>query len=254
MRRAALAPKMRNIKLTIEYDGTAYRGWQVQPGRPTIQGMFQEKIGVMTRERVCLIASGRTDAGVHALGQVANFKTESRISLDSLHRGLNSLLPNDIAVKRVEEVGEDFHSRFSAKSKLYEYRIFNNPVPSPIEHRFSWHISQKLVMNNLREAGHTLLGTHDFSSFCSAHSDNMNPIRSMLSLEIQRNRSHILSIRLRANAFLKQMVRNIVGTLVDVGRERISPEGFKKILDARDRTKAGMTAPARGLFLVEVEY
>ncbi len=245
---------MRNIKLIIEYDGTGYHGWQVQPDSPTIQGILEEKIGVITGERISLIASGRTDAGVHALGQVANFRTESQIPLCGIKRGVNSLLPDDIVIRRAEEANEDFHARFSAKSKLYEYRILNSPVSSPLERNFSWHVAQRLDLGRMRRAGEMLLGTHDFSSFRSAHSDNLNPVRTLMALEIRKSRNHMIAIRMRANAFLKQMVRNIVGTLVEVSRGRIEPEDFREILDARDRTKAGMAAPPYGLFLAEVEY
>lgn len=245
---------MRNIKLTLEYDGTCYHGWQIQPNSRTIQGVLEEKIGVITGQRISLIASGRTDAGVHALGQVANFKTESSIPLEAIKRGVNSLLPDDIAIKRVDTVSDDFHARFSAKSKLYEYRIFNNPVLSPIERNFSWHILQRLDLSKMQKAAEALLGTHDFSSFRSAQTDNLNPVRSMMAVEIKKKKNHIVSLRMRANAFLKQMARNIVGTLVDVGRGKIEPEEFRGILEARDRTKAGMAAPPNGLFLVEVEY
>jgi len=245
---------MRNIKLTIAYDGTAYHGWQIQENARTIQGVLQEKIGVITGERISLIGSGRTDAGVHALGQVANFRTESRIPRDALKRGVNSLTPDDIAIQRVEEVGYDFHARYSARSKLYEYRILNSPVPSPIQRNFSWHVSQRLNLSKIQEAAGTLVGTHDFSSFRSAQSDNLNPMRTLMTLEIGKRRDRMLTIRIRSNGFLKHMVRNIVGTLVDVGRGRLSPEEFEAIRDARDRTKAGMTAPPHGLFLMEVEY
>jgi len=245
---------MRNIKLTIEYDGTGYHGWQIQPNTPTIQGVLEEKIGVITGEHVALIASGRTDAGVHALGQVANFKTGSRISLQGLKRGLNSLLPNDIAVRRVEAVREDFHARFSAKSKLYEYRVSNSSVLAPMERDFSWHVPQRLDLEKMRVAARLLLGTHDFSSFRAAQSDNLNPVRTLMALEIRRNRKRIFSFRVRADAFLKHMVRNIVGTLMEVGRGKIAPESVTEILEAKDRTRAGTTAPPNGLFLVEVEY
>jgi len=245
---------MRNIKLTIEYDGTGYHGWQIQPNYPTIQGVLQEKIGVITGERISLIASGRTDAGVHALGQVANFRTDRRISLCAIKRGVNSLLPDDIAIRRAEAVNDDFHARFSAKSKLYEYRIFNSLVPSPIERKFSWHVSRRLDLKGMRKAAQMLLGTHDFSSFRSARSDNLNAVRTLMALEIRERRNHMISIRMRADAFLKQMVRNIVGTLVNVGRGKMEPENLGEILDARNRTKAGMAAPPCGLFLIEVEY
>ncbi len=245
---------MRNIKLTIEYDGTGYHGWQIQPEVRTIQGTLEEKIGVIAGEQISLVASGRTDAGVHALGQVANFKTESRIPLEALKRGLNSLLPDDIAIKRVEVVSHDFHARFSARSKLYEYRIFNSTVSSPMERNFSWYVPERLNLRKMREAARLLLGTHDFSSFRASQSDNLNPVRTLMALEIERKRNKIIEFRMRADAFLKHMVRNIVGTLADVGKGKLHPECVEAILDARDRTHAGMAAPPNGLFLVDVEY
>ena len=245
---------MRNIKLTIEYDGTDYHGWQVQPNCKTIQAILEEKIGVVAGEKVSLVASGRTDAGVHALGQVANFRTSSRIPTEGMGRAVNSLLPGDIAIREVEEISDDFHARFSAKSKLYEYRILNDPVRSPMERNFSWHIPRQLEINKMRQAAEVLLGKHDFSSFQSAHSDYLNPVRRLMTVEIRRGRNRIVTIRMRANAFLKQMARNIVGTLVSVGKDKISPEDLKAILEAKDRSKAGMAAPPGGLFLVEVEY
>jgi tRNA pseudouridine38-40 synthase len=245
---------MKNIKLVIEYDGTAYHGWQVQPNLRTIQGILQEQIGVITGERISLVASGRTDAGVHALGQVANFKTGCRIPLEAIKHGVNSLVPGDIAIRDIEQAGDDFHARFSAKSKLYEYRILNRLTPSPLERNFSWHISRRLEPNRMRKAAKLLEGTHDFSSFRSAKSDNLNPVRTLMTLEIRKAQSHLISIRIRADAFLKQMVRNIVGTLVDVGRGRIHPKDLTEVLRAQDRTKAGVSAPPHGLFLVDVEY
>jgi tRNA pseudouridine38-40 synthase len=245
---------MRNIKLTIAYDGTAYHGWQIQENARTIQGVLQEKIGIITGERISLTASGRTDAGVHALGQVANFRTESGLPLDALKRGVNSLTPDDMVIQHIEEVGDDFHARYSARSKLYEYRILNSPVPSPIERNFSWHISQNLNLGRMREAAGTLLGAHDFSSFRAAKSDNLNPVRTLTTLEIEKKDDHMIAIRMRSDGFLRQMVRNIVGSLVDVGRGRLTPDDLEAILDVRDRTKAGMAAPPHGLFLMKVEY
>ncbi len=245
---------MRNIKLTIEYDGTGYHGWQIQPEVRTIQGTLEEKIGVIAGEQISLVASGRTDAGVHALGQVANFKTESRIPLGALKRGLNSLLPDDIAIKRVEAVSHDFHARFSARSKLYTYRVFNSKVSSPMERNFSWHVPERLDLGKMREAARLLLGRHDFSAFRAAQTENLNPVRTLMVLEIARKRNKIIQFRIRADAFLKHMARNIVGTLVDVGKGKRDPECLKAILGARDRTQAGMAAPPNGLFLVEVDY
>lgn len=245
---------MRNIKLTIEYDGTAYHGWQIQPGLRTIQGVMGEKIAQITQGEVSLIGAGRTDAGVHALGQVANFTTESTIDLSSLQRGLNSLLPPDIVVRSAEEAEEGFHARFSAKSKVYEYRILNRSHPSAIRRHFAWFIPHELDLISMRRCGKVLIGTHDFSSFRTSGDENRHSVREVLRLEIERRENDLIIVVLEANAFLREMVRSIVGTLVDVGRGKTSPAEFEEILRARDRRRAGMTAPAHGLFLIEVKY
>ena len=244
---------MRSIKLTIEYDGTEYHGWQVQPNVRTVQGVMEGKLAQITGERVRLIASSRTDAGVHALGQVANFKTQSSLDARSFLNALNSLLPEDIRIKEVEEVDESFHARFGARGKMYEYRIFNGEVPSPFYRHFSWFIRGTLDLARMREAAMKLVGRHDFSSFCSSGSMHVTPIREIYGINVG-GRGGIVFIRIEANAFLKQMVRNIVGTLVDVGRRKLTPSQFGRILEARDRQRAGIAAPARGLFLVRVNY
>jgi tRNA pseudouridine38-40 synthase len=244
---------MRSIKLTIEYDGTGYHGWQVQPGARTVQGVIEGKLAQITGERVSLIASGRTDSGVHALGQVANFKTRSSLDARSFLRALNSLLPEDIRVKDVEEVDEAFHARFSAKGKVYEYRILNGEVPSSIYRDFSWFVPGKLDLARMREAAMKLVGRHDFSSFCSAGSMHKTPVREIYRVHVGR-RGGLVIIRIEADGFLKQMVRNIVGTLVEVGRRKRTPSQFGAILEARDRRKAGVAAPGKGLFLVKIHY
>ena len=244
---------MRSIKLIIEYDGTGYHGWQVQPNVRTIQGVMEGKLAQITGERVRLTASSRTDAGVHALGQVANFKTHSSLDARSFLKALNSLLPEDIRIKEVEEIDESFHARFSAVGKIYEYRIFNGELTSPFCRHFSWFVPGKLDLTRMREAAMKLVGRHDFSSFCSSGSNHVTPIREIYGIKVER-RGELIVIRIGANAFLKQMVRNIVGTLVDVGKRKLTPFQFGHILEARDRQKAGMAAPARGLFLVRVNY
>ncbi|MBW2040159.1 MAG: tRNA pseudouridine(38-40) synthase TruA [Deltaproteobacteria bacterium] len=245
---------MRNIKLTIEYDGTAYHGWQVQPGLRTIQGVMREKIAQITQGKVNLIGAGRTDAGVHALGQVTNFHTESNIDLTSLQKGLNSLLPADIVVRGAEEVEERFNARFSANSKVYEYHILNQPYPSAIWRNFAWFIPHGLDLSPMMRCGSVLVGTHDFSSFRASGDESRHSIREVLRLEIERQEGNLIVVVMEANAFLREMVRSIVGTLVDVGRGKISPAEFEEIFQAHDRRRAGMTAPAHGLFLVEVKY
>ena len=248
------APRgIRNIKLTIEYDGTGYHGWQVQADVRTIQGIIEGKLSQITGEQVRLIASSRTDTGVHALGQVANFKTHSFLDAQSFLKALNSLLPEDIRVKDVEEVDETFHARFSAKGKIYEYRILHGGAPSPFLRHFSWFVPGRLDLGRMRKAAMKLVGRHDYSSFCTAGSMHTTPIRDIYEVTVGR-REGLVVIRIEANAFLRQMVRNIVGTLVEVGRGRMTPSQFGDILEARDRRKAGIAAPAQGLFLVRVNY
>ena len=244
---------MRNIKLTIEYDGTGYQGWQVQPEVRTIQGTIEGKLAQITGEQVRLIASSRTDTGVHALGQVANFKTHTLLDARSFLKALNSLLPDNIRVKDVEEVDEAFHARFSAKGKIYEYRILNGRFPTTFHRHFSWFVPGRLDLARMREAAMKLAGRHDCSSFCSGGSMHTTAIRDIYEVNVERRRGFVV-IRIEANAFLRHMVRNIVGTLVEVGRGKVTPCQFGGILEARDRRRAGIAAPAHGLFLVRVKY
>jgi tRNA pseudouridine38-40 synthase len=245
---------VRNIKLIIEYEGTAFHGWQIQPGLKTIQGVMQERITQITQGAVNLIGAGRTDAGVHALGQVANFQTESTIDLNALQRGLNSLLAPDIVIKDIEEVAEDFHARFSACSKRYEYHILNRSYPSALLRAYVWFIPHHLDLAAMERCGKLLIGSHDFSSFRASGDESRHSIREIIRFEIERREGDLIAIVIEANAFLREMVRSIVGTLVDVGRGKTSLEEFKEIFAAEDRRKAGMTAPAQGLFLKEVKY
>ena len=245
---------MRNIRLLIEYDGTNYHGWQVQPNALTIQEVLEKKIEVMTREPVRLIASGRTDAGVHALGQVANFQTPSSIPADGFQRGLNSLLPPDIIVRSAEEVDTQFHAQYGAKRKTYRYVILNYEVPSAISRNYSWHLPLPLDVQAMQEAGGLLLGRQDFTSFQGADADTEDPVREVYRAEWSVEEKNFLHFTIEADGFLKHMVRNIVGTLAEVGRGKLSLQDFKRILGARDRRQAGITAPAQGLFLVEVKY
>ena len=244
---------MRNIRLLIEYDGTNYQGWQVQPKGPTIQGMIEEKLTLITGEVIHLIGSGRTDSGVHAFGQVANFKTKSKLDVHSIQKALNSLLPPDIVIQKAEEVEEDFHARKQSKSKVYEYRILNRALRSTFYRMYAWHIPKKLNLREMEEATKWLIGEHDFSSFRSVGSPTRTAIRRVIRAEWKRGRDGLLRFEIEANGFLKQMVRALVGTLVEVGKGKIDSEEFRKILDSRDRKKAGPTAPAHGLFLKEVK-
>ena len=245
---------MRNIKLLIEYDGTNYLGWQIQPKGPTIQGTIEEKLSLLMGEMIRLIGSGRTDAGAHAFGQVANFKTQSKMDVRSIQRAMNSLLPPDMVIRKVEEADERFNARREARSKVYEYRILNRPLRSAFHLGYAWHIPQRLDLESMKLAAPSLLGEHDFSSFRSVGTPTRTAVRRVIRAEWKRGRDGLIRFEIEANGFLKQMVRAIVGTLVEVGRGKISDEEFRRIVDARDRKMAGPTAPAHGLFLKEVKY
>jgi tRNA pseudouridine38-40 synthase len=245
---------MRNIKLLIEYDGTNYLGWQVQPDGPTVQGMIEEKLARITGEKVHLIGSGRTDSGVHAFGQVANFKTKSQLNTHSIQKALNSLLSPDIVIQGIEEVEERFNARKQSKSKVYEYRILNRDLRSAFHHEYAWHIPQRLDLEEIKKATRILIGEHDFSSFRSVGSPTRTAIRRVIRAEWKRGQDGFIQFEVEANGFLKQMVRALVGTLVEVGRGKIDFEGFQEILESKDRKMGGPTAPAHGLFLRELNY
>jgi tRNA pseudouridine38-40 synthase len=244
---------LRNLKLTIAYDGSHYQGWQVQPRGRTIQGVLEEKLRLITGEAVRLQAAGRTDAGVHAWGQVANFTTQHHIPAFSLLKALNSMLPRDIVVQEIQEVAPDFQARYQAKSKRYVYRILQQPHPSPFERQYAWHIPRPLAVAKMRRAAEHLLGRHHFGSFQASGCGAKNLIKTVHRLDFQQN-SHILRLEICADGFLRHMARNIVGTLVEVGWEKLSPDEVKSILEAHDRTRAGVCAPPQGLYLAEVEY
>ncbi len=245
---------MRNIKLIIEYDGTNYQGWQVQPGGPTVQGTLEEKLSRLTGERIRLFGSGRTDSGVHALGQVAHFKTQSQMDTRTIQRALNSLLPSDIMVQKVEEAPESFHARKHSKSKVYEYRILNRNLRSAFHREYVWHIPQKLNLAEMKKATQILIGEHDFSAFRTVGSPTRTSIRRVIRVEWKRGRDGLIRFEIEANGFLKQMVRSIIGTLVEIGRGKMKASDLRKILNSKDRREAGPTAPAQGLFLKEVKY
>ena len=245
---------IRNIKLTLAYEGTHYSGWQRQSEDVTVQAVIEEKIGLMVGDPVTLIASGRTDAGVHALGQVCNFRSGTRIGLEELKKGLNSLLPDDIFIKEAEDVPLEFHSRYDAKGKTYEYRILNREEPDIFKRNFLWHIRYPLDLEGMSGCLAMLEGTHDFSSFRSQGSGNIDPVRTIHRARFTGPGEGRLTIVMEANGFLRHMVRNIVGTLVEVGKGRRHLEDFREILELRDRGMAGVKAPPQGLFLVRVKY
>ena len=242
------------FKLTISYDGSAYQGWQVQPRGATIQGAIEAALQVMTRKKSRLIASGRTDAGVHALGQVAHFDCPTDLGAQALQRGLNSLLPPDIVIMTCDAVPDTFHARFDAQRKHYRYRILNRPLPMAIGRQYVWQVPPRLDLVAMGAATALLIGRHDFSSFQSTGSPRAHAVRQVTRAEFVTQPEEIVHFEIEAGGFLKQMVRNIVGTLVQVGLGRMAAEDVPRILAAKDRRRAGPTAPASGLFLVRVFY
>ena len=244
---------MPTFKATIEYDGTAYAGWQRQPNQPTIQQTVEAALRNITQTDISVIAAGRTDAGVHALGQVISFKTDKPLSPNEWLRALNATLPDDISTRSVERAVDDFHARYAAVRKLYEYRILHRPSRSAMEHMRAWHLYGKLNLDAVHEAATYLVGKHDFSSFQGHPTDVENPICDLQRLEIIKDQD-IVRVEIEADRFLKQMVRAMVGTLAEVGQGKRKPEEMKQILDAKDRRAAGYTAPAHGLYLIAVTY
>lgn len=244
------------LRLTVEYEGEAYQGWQIQPDGPTVQEVLERALATALREQVRVRGAGRTDAGVHACGQVAAVRVTSvPADLLRLQKSLNALTPDDIAIRDITAVGDDFDPRRDAKSRLYEYRILNAPAPSPFWRRHAWHIAQPLDVAAMNAGAATLLGEHDFAAFCAADAEPVrSTVRRMLESRVHTTTSSLLTYRVEATAFLKHMVRNIVGTLVEVGRGERLPAAMAEVLAGRDRTRAGATAPAHGLTLVAVQY
>jgi tRNA pseudouridine38-40 synthase len=257
-------------KIVLSYDGTGYYGWQVQPGRPTVQGTLSAALAKMTGEQVMPQGSGRTDAGVHALGQVASFALEGRVPAENLGRALNRCLPPSIRVLFVEEATPDFHARHSALRKSYEYRIFEKKAEAPNQETicspflapYVWDCRWAVDIEQIKRAASLFNGTHDFTSFQASDPDaaqrqvgaaGMNPVKTIFTSEVIRE-DGLLRYRVTGSGFLHHMVRNIVGTLVEVGRGSLAADEMGRILAARDRTAAGPTAPAQGLFLVRVDY
>ncbi|MDH4229337.1 MAG: tRNA pseudouridine(38-40) synthase TruA [Nitrospirota bacterium] len=243
----------RRIRLTLQYDGGAYAGWQEQPDAVSIQSTLQGILARMEKRPVALVAAGRTDAGVHALGQVAHFDTATGYPADTFLRALNAQLPPDIAVVAADDVAGDFHARHSAQGKHYRYRVLNRPAPCPFRRRYAWYVPRELDVEAMGEGAGRLLGEHDFSSFRASGCGAAHPRRTLTRLDVSRVDDEVV-FDVEGPAFLKQMVRNLVGTLMVVGRGRHSPDWVGNVLAARDRTVAGETAPAWGLTLVRVFY
>lgn len=244
---------MQNLRLVTEYDGTRYHGWQTQPGLPTIQGVFEDTAKRISGEDVRVIGASRTDAGVHALGQVANFWTGKDLPLDRWVRAFNGLLPADIVVRRIETAPKDFEARRSAKQKTYRYAVLNAPYPSALERHWLLHIPEPLDVAAMAEAVATLVGEHDFSAFRAADSDLPNPIRHIYEARVVAEDNRLQFV-VTGNGFLKHMIRIVVGTLLDVGRGKMTPHDFRQTLHSRDRQQAGRTAPPHGLCLMHVSY
>lgn len=244
---------MRNIKLIIEYDGKSFNGWQKQPNKLNIQGEIEKAIGEITGEEIDLIASGRTDAGVHSLGQTANFKTNSNIPIEKFPIAINSKLKKSIVIKSAVEVDERFHSRYSVKSKKYRYTINTSQYGSAIYRDMEYHFPFDLDVQKMQEAAKFFEGEHDFKAFKASGTSSKSSVRTIFKAEVIKNEDRIY-IELTGNGFLYNMVRIISGTLVDVGTGKIKPEEIKDIIESKERIRAGKTLPARGLCLVEVNY
>lgn len=244
---------MRNIKLTIEYDGKDFNGWQKQPNKLNIQGEIERAIADITGEQVNLIASGRTDAGVHALGQVANFKTNSKLQIEKFPIALNAKLKKSIRIKDAVEVEDEFHSRYKCKKKTYRYIINNSQYGTAIYRGLEYQISNKLDVENMKKAIKYFEGEHDFKGFKASGTSSKSSVRTIFDTKIYTENDRIY-IELTGNGFLYNMVRIIAGTLVEVGLGKIKPEQIPEIIKSGDRKKAGKTLPPNGLYLVEVSY
>jgi len=263
---------MRNIRLLLAYDGTEYVGWQVQPNGSSVQSTVERAIRELTGAPAKLVAAGRTDSGVHAFGQVANFTTECSISCEKMRPGLQSFLPPDVVVRNVDEVADDFHATYSATKKRYRYVIYNNRAPNPFVRKYAWHCHAELDATAMHEAAQVLLGTHDFRCFESQYPNKATSVRTVMEATVQRHslwpewsRSQsptqplgsegpFLFFDVVADGFLYNMVRAIVGTLVNVGRRKWTADDVRRIIENQDRSQSGPTAPPHGLYLVHVDY
>ncbi len=255
---------MKKIKLTLQYEGTGYSGWQIQKHGITIQGLLQNAVHSVTGEHSKVIGAARTDAGVHAIDQIASFSTHSRLEPGILLNAINANLPQDIRVVNAEEAVDGFHPRYSAQNKTYVYLITRSGSYSVFLHKYSWSMRYKLNFDAMESAAKHLIGKHDFSSFRASGCGANNPLREIMDIEMLNNdrldfmnisfNTPVIMIRVTGNAFLRHMVRNIAGTLVSIGRNKISSDKILDILEAKDRQAAGPTAPASGLFLEKIDF
>lgn len=245
---------MRTILLTVEYDGTGYAGWQVQPNGLTVQEVVEEGLAKLIGQTVRIHSSGRTDAGVHARGMVAHFQTESTLPLRAFREGLNRFLPPDVVIRSVEEKAADFHARFAARGKWYRYSLYLNPVRSPLTARTAWHLRGPLDLDAMRQAAAHLVGEHDFRAFRSSTCASRTTVREIFSIDISAH-DDLLFIDVRGSGFLKNMVRMLVGTLVEIGLGKRPIDDMRKLLTEHEEgLLSGQTAPAHGLCLMEVWY
>jgi len=244
---------MPTFKITLAYDGTDFVGWQRQASGASIQGLLEDALRELDGRSVAAVGAGRTDAGVHALGQVASFSLERQTEPSTVVRALNARLPPEVRVLSAAEMPHDFHARFDTRSKTYHYRIWNGDVVSPFERRYVWHVPGALDVDAMRDAARRIEGAHDFAAFQAAGSDASTTERNVLASAIERSGS-LLTYRIAGDGFLRHMVRAIAGSLVEVGRGRHPSSWIDEVIASRDRATAGRTAPAHGLFLMSIEY
>ena len=243
----------RNLKLTIAYDGSAYHGFQRQLNATTVQQVLEEKLSLLLQEKIVVAGAARTDAGVHAYGQVISFRTNSAVPTERIPSAAAGIMPQDIAVIDASVMSPAFHARFSARSKIYQYRILNSAISDPLLRNFAWQVSRDLDTELMNQALQILVGENDFSSFQAKGSSAKSPVRTLYELQCHRLGDNV-EMQFHGNGFLYHMVRNIVGTVVDVGAGKISRADFGSIFAGRDRTEAGVTAPAKGLYLKQIFY
>ena len=244
---------MKRVKIVVAYDGTNYCGWQVQPNGLSVQEVLEKHLSDLLGEEIRITGASRTDAGVHALGNVAAFNTSARMAADRISFAMNTRLPADIRIQESAEVPMEFHPRFANTVKTYEYRIFNRKFPDPTKRLYSFFYHYPLDVEKMQRAAAYLVGEHDFKSFCTAKPEVTNPVRTVYSLDLKRE-DDMITLRIRGNGFLYNMVRIITGTLIRVGGGFLEPEDIPKILEAKDRGAAGETARPEGLTLVKIEY